>query len=123
MTSTVVSMLGSRTDQKPWLDEELWEDFKIHRQQMKQPLTAIAEKRLLAKLEKAHREGMDVEAALETSIECGWRGVFPKPPQVPEAVPEFNKPRVTRAEIERFARPGETYEQAETRLKRERGIT
>ena len=109
-----------------WLDAELWEDFKAYRaQETKKPLGPIAEKRLMRKIMKLHSEGCDVNAAIERSLINGWRDVFFVAPEQPSNVtrmPERQIRAVTRGEVERAARPGETYEQAEARIKRERGV-
>lgn len=52
-----------------------WADFREHRKQIRAPMTPLAEERMLAKLGKLE-EGVAVEA-LASSIENGWKGVFP----------------------------------------------
>ena len=114
-----VHKLFDETEGFSWLDQDLWHDYKLHRKQLdkKRDLTPVAEKRLLAKLLRAHQEGCDVNAALEESIECGWKGVFPKPPEVVRQVMEqFKRPHITKQMIEQNARPGETEDQVRQRL-------
>lgn len=65
-----------------WLDEELWTDFQEHRKEIGKPLTQTAEKRLLMKLYRMKEAGEDIDTALERSIENGWKGVFPVPPEL-----------------------------------------
>ena len=60
-----------------FLDADLWEDFKGHRQDIKKPMTERAEKRMLNKLARADAQGFDVNEALERSIINGWQDVFP----------------------------------------------
>jgi phage replication O-like protein O len=51
-----------------------WEDFKLHRKQIKKPMSDLAEIRMLKKLSK-----QSVEVAIDMideSISNGWQGVF-----------------------------------------------
>jgi len=48
-------------------------EFREHRKQIKKPLTALAEKKLLDRLAKSPSEAV---AMIEQSIENGWQGVF-----------------------------------------------
>lgn len=63
-----------------YVDAELWDDFCVHRQQMKKQLTRLAVKRIFNDFENWHKEGLDVNTALNKSIINGWSGVF-KPNQ------------------------------------------
>ena len=51
-----------------------WAEWLEHRRQIKRPMTPLAERRMLARLERYAAEGIDVERALGQSIERGWRG-------------------------------------------------
>ena len=51
-----------------------WGDFVDHRRAIKHPLTEAATKRIIAKLADWGED--DAVAALDLSIENGWRGVF-----------------------------------------------
>lgn len=54
---------------------ETWEDFKLHRKQIKSPMTPLAKSKMLTKLSKETvTEAIDM---LNRSIENGWKGVFP----------------------------------------------
>jgi hypothetical protein len=69
-------------DRWPVALREAWSDYQRHRQQMGCPLTEVAATRLRAKLE---RWGEDrALAALEWSMENGWRGVFEPPSSAAE---------------------------------------
>ena len=60
-----------------FIDAELWDDFKGHREELNKPLTERAEKRMLNRLAKFDRDGFDINDALERSIVNGWQDVFP----------------------------------------------
>jgi len=60
------------------LDEELWLDFIQHRKDIKRPLSAVAEKRMLAKILRFMEQGQDVNAMLEKSILNGWQDIYPE---------------------------------------------
>ncbi|MHC4413352.1 MAG: hypothetical protein ACYSW6_10370 [Planctomycetota bacterium] len=51
-----------------------WKDFKLHRKQIKKPMTPLAETRMLNKLSQ-NDVGIAVKM-LDRSIENGWQGVF-----------------------------------------------
>lgn len=53
---------------------ELWDEFHLHREQIKKPMTELAGKRMLTKLGK-YPEQVAVDM-LGSSIENGWQGVF-----------------------------------------------
>jgi hypothetical protein len=103
-----------------WLDQELWEDFKIFRkQETNAPLGPIAEKRMLRKIFKLHSDGCDVNAAIERSLVNGWKDIFHIGYAESAKAREPIK-NLTKSQIEAAARPGESYEQVEARLKRGR---
>ena len=68
-----------RTPLPAWLSEELWEDFKEHRKQLKSPITPLAATRILKTLNQVAADYSEAEArqCLDTSIANGWLGVFP----------------------------------------------
>ena len=61
----------------PGLLPETWKAFRDHRQRLRAPLTARAEKLLLTKLAGLCADGSDPNALVDRSIEHGWRGLFP----------------------------------------------
>jgi len=61
----------------PWLDMELWKQFKLHRTKLKKPKTEHAEKLNISKLEKLAADGNDPSEVIKQSIEKGWQGFFP----------------------------------------------
>lgn len=70
-------------DRWPVALQEAWSDYQHHRRQMGCPLTDVAASRLRRKLE---RWGDDrALAALEWSMENGWRGVFEPPSSAADA--------------------------------------
>lgn len=54
--------------------KEAWADFKLHRKQIKSPMTPLAESRMLSRLSKESVK--DAIGMLDQSIENGWKGVF-----------------------------------------------
>ena len=65
--------------------QELLNEFTLHREQLKRPLTPVAIKRLTNKLTQYSIP--TVTEALKKSIESGWTGVFPE-----SIKPEEDKP-------------------------------
>lgn len=62
-----------------WKQEGLTEEFsnfKKMRRQIKAPLNALAETRLIAKLERLKEAGHDIAEALNRSTENCWKGVY-----------------------------------------------
>ncbi|MFA6204182.1 MAG: hypothetical protein WC710_15100 [Gallionella sp.] len=76
-----------------------WDEFCEHRKELRRPVTKVGAKRLLAKLEKFAAEGQDVDAIMVRSIENGWVGLFPLPPEL-AAKPASLKQRASEAWIE-----------------------
>lgn len=71
-----------RLDTWPPALQSAWDDYRDHRRELRKPLTRVAERRLMAKLEGW---GSDrALAALEWSMENGWMGVFEPPSQQQE---------------------------------------
>ena len=62
----------------PWIEPELWLEFKQHRKEIRAPLKPTATARLIANLDKYRALGVDPNEALRQSIENQWRGVFPE---------------------------------------------
>lgn len=130
MTAEVVDMFATSKPQKDdvpdWLAED-WADFLESRRQIKKPMTEVAKRRMLAKLRRCEQtHGREVVAQmLEDSMIKGWQDVYPENYATlgaRSAEPARQTVKVTRADLERHARPGESYEQVEARLKRERGL-
>ena len=65
--------------------KEAWTAFVRHRKEKRKPITKQAFKLLRKRLEEVPVK--NATEALWTSIECGWTGVFPKPPQGPSHLP------------------------------------
>lgn len=59
-----------------WLDGELWTDFIANRKQIKAEMTAIAQKRMLRKLERWSAAGINVNECLERSIINRWKDIY-----------------------------------------------
>lgn len=59
-----------------WLDEKTWEEFKLHRKNIKKKMTPQAEKLTIKKLDKFRQSGNDPTSVLEESIANGWQGIF-----------------------------------------------
>lgn len=59
-----------------FIPKDLWLEFKAHRKQMKVPVTALAESRLIATLTKMRGEGSDIIAIINLAIERGWKGFY-----------------------------------------------
>lgn len=59
------------------IDRELFEDFVSSRRENKKPMTPIAIKRLVRKLERLQAEGHCPNKLLEKSIIPGWQDVYP----------------------------------------------
>lgn len=74
----------------PWLDCELWDDFRLHRQKLRAPLTKRAENLLLEKLDKLN-PSTDKNGFIKKSIECGWKGIFLNDGQTKEKPPNNGK--------------------------------
>lgn len=59
-----------------WMPLRSWSEFVEGRRQSRKPLTPIAAKLLIRKLEGFHARGLDIAAALDASTTAGWQGVF-----------------------------------------------
>jgi len=63
-----------------WFDQRLrseWNDFVAERADRRTPMSARAQTRALARLERLRARGEDPLAVLSLSIERGWDGLFP----------------------------------------------
>lgn len=67
----------AKTEIPSWLDSALWNEFVLHRKQIKKPMTVLAENRILKKLTELRQQGQDYEAILNKSILSGWTDIFP----------------------------------------------
>ncbi|KKK55773.1 hypothetical protein LCGC14_3071180 [marine sediment metagenome] len=69
-----------------FINPETWKAFKDHRKKMRLIMTPHAEKLIINKLIKFHKDGVDPNAALNEAIEKSWRSVFaPKKEGLSEA--------------------------------------
>lgn len=61
-----------------WLDKEAWDEWVQHRKEIKKPMTPLAIQKLFKILEanKQHQREM-----IDTSIACGYVGLFPPKPK------------------------------------------
>ena len=59
-----------------WIDEFRWEQFKIHRNQMRKKMTSYAEFLMVEKLRKFREEGYDANELLDLAIERGWQSIW-----------------------------------------------
>jgi hypothetical protein len=78
-----------------WLPPTVWDGFREARKKLKKPMTAGAEKLLIAKLAGMKERGHDPVAVVEESVMRGWQGLFePKdPPKKP--TPKGPPPPIT----------------------------
>ena len=60
----------------PWLDEELWNDFKDHRKKLGKPMTKRAEELVIKKAEFLKGKGHNPRHLMLTAIESGWQTVY-----------------------------------------------
>lgn len=59
-----------------WLDSETVKDFIDHRKAIKAPMSQLALKRLITKLDDFRNRGINPKACLDESIVNGWKGIF-----------------------------------------------
>ncbi|RKZ99675.1 MAG: hypothetical protein DRQ42_07225, partial [Gammaproteobacteria bacterium] len=62
-----------------WVQQEIesqWASFKAMRKQIKRPVNATAEARIIAKLKRIQADGDDIGEVLDISTENCWKGVF-----------------------------------------------
>lgn len=60
-----------------WLLETDWQAFLAHRKASKAAMTAIAQSRAIAELERLRNAGNDPAEVINQSIINGWKGLFP----------------------------------------------
>lgn len=73
-----------------FIPEELWEDFKEHRNKLKGTMTKKAEKLNIGRIEKFSSGNPKIARALiEQSIENGWKGIFPLKDQPAQSTEEI----------------------------------
>ena len=58
-----------------WIDPVVWEQYQIHRKNIKKPMTDYAEYLCVIKLGKAREKGHDPNDLINTTIEKGWQGI------------------------------------------------
>ena len=59
-----------------WIDEFIWEQFKLHRKQMRKKMTNYAEYLIVEKLSKFRDEGYDPNELLNIAIEKSWMSIY-----------------------------------------------
>lgn len=65
-----------------WLDEELWDQFKMMRKTiLKAPISQQGEKLLITKLEKLNNEGHDPNELLSEAIINNWKSIWVTTPK------------------------------------------
>jgi hypothetical protein len=71
-----LSTTESKIDFPSWLKKDAWDEFREHRRNIKKPMSLLAEKKLLSKLEILKNEGQDPYEIINESIINGWSGLF-----------------------------------------------
>lgn len=61
----------------PWIDAEVWKNFKLHRKLIRKPVNPLVQKLTITELEKLKALGNEPNAVLNQSIQRGYTGVFP----------------------------------------------
>lgn len=59
-----------------WIEKDLWQDFKEHRNKLRKPMTSRAEETVIKKLTWLKDKGHNPRHCLLTAIERGWLSVF-----------------------------------------------
>lgn len=59
-----------------WLSEKSLDEFIEHRKKIKKPMTSLAVKKFILKLEKLHNKNYCVQDMLDEAIEQGWQTVY-----------------------------------------------
>jgi len=65
----------------PHIDSALWDEFIKHRKAMKSPMTDMAKKMLVGRLETLRAGGHNPDDLLKTAIMNGWKSVYPEKPE------------------------------------------
>jgi len=73
---TPIVPLNENHDLPDWIDKTLWADYIEHRRQLKKPLTEIAAKRAISRLERLRADGNNPSKIILVSMENGWIGLF-----------------------------------------------
>lgn len=60
-----------------WLPVESWQEFTQHRREIKKPMTPLATRKMINKLDAMRKGGQNVKAVIDNAIAGGWSGVFP----------------------------------------------
>ena len=58
-----------------YIDEYVWEQYQIHRKNIKKTMTDYQEHLCFIKLERARNNGHDPNELINESIEKGWQGI------------------------------------------------
>ena len=77
-TEARVKRAGVSIELPDWLPEKSWEDWLVHRAQMKAPLTQRAAELSISVLTRLRAEGSDPVSVVEESVLRGWTGLFAK---------------------------------------------
>jgi len=100
-------------DLPDWLDPDVWFDYVDHRRTIKKPMSKRAKELAIMKLDNL-RQSEDPRFIVDRSIDSGWAGLFPqKEKQQSSMAKEANTKGLE-------ARPGESYEQFNDRIRRTR---
>ena len=67
-----------------WLDLKLWKEFKKMRTKIKKPMTELAEKRLIEKLNQIIKAGYSQETTIENSIQNCWQSFYEPKNETPK---------------------------------------
>ena len=59
-----------------WLNIPLWEEYKLHRKEIKPKMTPRAEKMAIKNLKGLVDDGDSQDKIIEQSIAMGWKGLF-----------------------------------------------
>lgn len=90
---TNISKLPVKQQYPEWLDVELWQEYVEYRIDLKQPLTARAERMAMKLLGKFIKEGGDQQLiVMRTIVSAKWTGLF-------QAKSEDDKPKSTREQL------------------------
>lgn len=66
-------------DAPEWLPLQAWRDYEAARNEGGYPLTAVAVRAALRRLDQFRKHGADIAAVLDLSTQSGWRGLFWEP--------------------------------------------
>ena len=99
----VLKVLGA-AELPDWLPMTALEEYRAHRRALKAKMTPLAERKLVAELEKLRTAGDDPIAVLNQSIVNGWKGVF-ELKRNRQTTQDARRQRGAE-EVERFARGG-----------------